>query len=286
MKILKLDTLNPYLALLFFLFSMTSVYADSRPSWQPDFRHNSPVLIDVVDDQGRHLKQYPTDSRGYNTQRAYLEAVKGKRYQVRIRNTSNRRIGVVVAVDGRNILNGKKSYLRSNEKMYVLDPYETANYKGWRSAKNRVNRFYFTSAGDSYSNAWGDRSALGVIVIAVFQEKQRQYYRGKHRNSFNSEAAPSASNRASGESTGTGYGRGEYSPSVNVHFVANKNPSNKYFYKYEWKNTLCKRGIINCNRYQKKPRNNNRFWHDNDNGYAPPPPNFNKRPWDDYDPNW
>lgn len=269
MKNIKTYIANPYLAFFLFLFSISNAQADSRPFWQPS-HNNSGVRIDVIDDRGQYLKQHPTDSRGYNTQRAYLEAVKGKRYKIRIRNTSNRRIGVVVAVDGRNILNGKKSYLRSNEKMYVLNPYETSSYSGWRTGKNRVNRFYFTSAGDSYSNAWGDRSAMGVISIAVYNEKQRRY-RKKQRNNFGNDAA--ASSRAFSESAGTGFGHEEYSPSVNVNFVANHKPSSKYFYKYEWRKTLCKRGIINCNRYEKNHRRNNRFWPADNNGYAPYPPN-------------
>jgi len=265
---------SSYALLLSLLFSITGV------------AHASPVRIDVIDDSGHYLKKYPTDSRGYRTQRAYLEAVKGRRYKIRIRNTSNRRIGVVIAVDGRNILTGKKSYLRSNEKMYVLDPYETANYKGWRTAQNHINRFYFTSAGNSYSNAWGDRSAMGVIAVAVFNEKQR-YYRRKYRNNFNNKAAPSAS-RSYSESTGTGFGRGEYSPSVTVRFIAENKPAQKYFYKYEWKSTLCKRHIINCYQYNDNRRNKNRFWpEENNGGYAPYPPNYPRyprfEPWDDYD---
>ncbi len=277
---------TPFVAFFILILSMTSVNANSKP-WMP--YNNSAVRIDVVDDRGHYLKQYPTDSRSYNTQRAYLEAVKGKRYQIRIRNTSNRRIGVVVAVDGRNILTGRKSYLRSNEKMYILDPYETANYKGWRTAKNRVNRFYFTSAGDSYSNAWGDRSAMGVIAVAVYNEKQR-YYKKKYRNSFGDRAAPSSNLSYKSESAGTGFGKEEYSPSVNVRFIAKNNPSKKYFYKYEWRSTLCKRGIINCNRYRNNRRNNNRFWPEDNGGYAPYPPgrppippDFYIDPWSDFD---
>ena len=239
---------------------------------------NSPIQIDVIDDSGRALNEYSSNNSRYNVQRTYLEAIKGKRYQLKIRNTSNRRIGVVVAVDGRNILTGRKSYLRSNEKMYVLAPYETSVYKGWRTSKNHVNRFYFTSAGGSYANAWGDRSAMGVIAVAVFNEKRRHSYK-KHNKGFNSgRSSPSQRGYFSDESTGTGFGQEEYSPTRKVQFRALSTPSFKYFYKYEWKNTLCKRGIINCSYYENN-QNNNRFWpketnYRNNNGYAPYPPDF------------
>jgi len=277
MKSQKFNLFAKLVVLASLVLTISTVQA-KKPYWDSDSR--SPVRIDVVDDRGRVLNQYSADSRGYKTQRTYLEAVKGKRYQLRIRNTSNRRIGVIVAVDGRNILSGSKSYLRKNEKMYILDPYETANYKGWRTSKNRVNRFYFTSAGDSYSNAWGDRSAMGVIAVAVFDEKRKQYYNKKYRrNDMNKGMAPSRRGYLAEESTGTGFGREEYSPTIRVNFKAKNNPSFKHFFKYEWRNTLCKRGIINCNYYD-NDRRNNRFWpRESDNGYAPYPPGHYKKNW-------
>ena len=275
MKVLK--SITPLLVLLSLTIAAST--AQAKKSYWGENSHsysysNSPVRIDVIDDRGRALNQYTANSRGNKTQRTYLEAIKGKRYQLRIRNTSNRRIAVVVAVDGRNILSGKKSYLRQNEKMYVLDPYESANYKGWRTGNNRVNRFYFTSAGDSYSNAWGDRSAMGVIAVAVFDEKYKQYYKKHRRGDLSNKSAPSRRGYLTEESTGTGFGREEYSPTIRVNFKAKNKPSFKHFFKYEWRNTLCKRGVVNCNYYENN-HNNNRFWpRETNNGYAPYPPNY------------
>ena len=272
------NQLTKLMVFLSLLLTISTTHA-TKPSWGASTSpySYSPVRIDVVDDRGRTLKQYSADKNGYKTQRTYLEAIKGKRYKLRIRNTSNRRIGVVIAVDGRNILSGKKSYLRKNEKMYVLNAYESANYKGWRTGKNHVNRFYFTSAGDSYSNAWGDRSALGVIAVAVFDEKHKQYYRKHRRGDLSSKSAPSRRGYLADESTGTGFGREEYSPTIRVNFKANNKPSYKHFFKYEWRNTLCKRGIVNCNYYENDDDNNNRFWpRESNNGYAPYPPSHRK----------
>jgi len=280
MKSQTFKFLTKLMVLVSLTFTLSSVQA--KKLYWDSHSSRSPVRIDVVDDRGRALNQYSANSRGgYKTQRTYLEAVKGKRYQLRIRNTSNRRIGVIVAVDGRNILSGAKSYLRRNEKMYVLDPYESASYKGWRTSKNKVNRFYFTSAGDSYSNAWGDRSAMGVIAVAVFDEKRRQYYKKHRRGDSNKSMAPSRRGYLSEqESTGTGFGREEYSPTIRVNFKAQNGPSFKHFYKYEWRNTLCKRGIVSCNYYE-NDRRNNRFWpRESNNGYAPYPPGYIQK-WDD-----
>ena len=280
MKIKILSKFIRFVMTVSLFMGITNAQADST-FWEPSYS-NSPVRIDVIDDSGRALNKYSARNNGYKTRRTYLEAIKGKRYKLRIRNTSNRRIAVVVAVDGRNILSGRKSYLRNNEKMYVLDPRESATYKGWRTGKNHVNRFYFTSAGGSYSNAWGDRSAMGVIAVAVFNEKRTQYF-NKHRKGLSNKSAPARRGYFSDESTGTGFGRDEYSPTINVNFRANNQPTFKHFLKYEWRNTLCKRGIANCNYYE-NDHDRNRFWPKetrNNSGYAPYPPDFYLKSWDD-----
>ena len=96
--------------------------------------------------------------------------IRDSNYSVQIRNRSNERIGVVIAVDGRNVISGDRSNLSPNERMYVLGPYQQESYEGWRTGKNRVNRFYFTDEGDSYAGAWDDYSAMGVIAVAAFRE--------------------------------------------------------------------------------------------------------------------
>ncbi len=281
--------LSKYRLLTLALMSLVVVTASTSTAhanyeyWEDSnhYSSNSPVQIDIVDDRGRTMNQHNANSRKQGVQRAYLEAHKGKNYQLRLRNTSNRRVGVVIAVDGRNILTGKKSWLSKNEKMYILDPHETSNYKGWRTNKNHVNRFYFTSAGNSYAEAWSDRSAMGVIAVAVFNEIPQHPYYNKHKKyspNAKGKGAMGKSRRGylNNESTGTGFGHEEHSPTVRVSFKAENKPVAKHFLKYEWRNTLCKRGIIECGDYQNN-RSHNRFWpRETNNGYAPYPPGHYK----------
>jgi hypothetical protein len=187
-----------------------------------------------------------------------------------VRNRLNRRIGIVVAVDGRTIISGKKSWLRNSERMYILEPYESGEFSGWRTGSDRINRFYFTSAADSYAASFRDESAMGVIAVAVYPEVRRydppwfdssqELTRDKTARS----AAPSA--RAEEKSAGTGYGREEYSPSTTVAFEPESHPLEKIFLKYEWRSTLCKKGIIRCGG---KREPHNRMW--DEEGFAPPP---------------
>jgi hypothetical protein len=110
-----------------------------------------------------------------------------------------------------------------------------------------------------------------VIALAVYNEKPRILYRRNQSNSFSSKRArPAASAQA--DEAGTGFGREEYSPTVKVHFKPQNRAAVKHFYKYEWRSTLCKRGVIQCYDRPKKPRN--RFWPKEN--YAPYPPGMNR----------
>jgi len=231
------------------------------------------VSVEVVADQGYIFPAYPVSASPGNY-RAYVQAEHNARYGLRIRNHTDRRVGLVVAVDGRNIISGKKSYLRNTERMYVLEPYGVTVYRGWRTGRDEVHRFYFTESSDSYAEAWGDQSAMGVIAVAVFAEKQRPMPRLKYEaRRYSNQAAPAApssrkyKSKSAESAAGTGYGEGEHSSSVRVEFRPEPYALEKHFYKYEWRETLCRKQIISCSR---PPRN--RFW--SDDGYAPPPPRY------------
>lgn len=259
-----------------------SACATDQPRWSnpnpdnypaPYSEYSNPISIDIIDDNGQIFNKHQQRDN-YKNHRAYVEARKGAHYKIRVRNRTNKRIAVVIAVDGRNIISGKKSYLRNTERMYVLDPYQSATYKGWRTGKNKVNRFYFTDAGDSYSAAWGDYSAMGVISAAVYKEVPRyeaqvDYYKKSTKARRGAMAA---------EEAGTGFGREEYSASRKVEFQPEQQHSGQYFFKYEWRNTLCQHEVLNC---YNTPYNSggNRFWPYNTDGngaYAPYPPSYRK----------
>lgn len=247
------------------------------------------IRVNIVADDGYRFPIYQADAKGV-TNRYYLQAEKNTRYGIQVKNQTDSRVGLVIAVDGRNIITGDRSDLRPTEKMYVLEPYASATYDGWRTAKNAVNRFYFTDAGNSYAEAFNDSSAMGVIAIAVFEEKyqpQREDWdetrsMERPRKSIAPEAAAPASpaplaragsrmkNSSSADSeAGTGYGEREHSPSVRVEFTPESRPMQRLFYKYEWKEVLCRKQIITCE--ERRPVRQNRFWPEDDN-FAPPPP--------------
>jgi hypothetical protein len=234
------------------------------------------VEVSIVSDNGRFLPFYPMKSHP-TLKKVYAEAIKGDHYRIIVRNKLNRRVGVVVAVDGRNIISGEKSWLNNSERMYILEPYATNEYSGWRTAQDKINRFYFTDVPDSYAAAFGDKSAMGVIAVVAYPEIKHYEptmdysYLAPEKNeraaAKDKAAAPSIQSSVS-KSAGTGYGREEYSPSHRVSFDPENRAAESILIKYEWRKTLCDLKIINCCRLNEY--SHNRIW-DND-GYAPPPP--------------
>ena len=238
------------------------------------------VNIEMVSDRGTVFQAGPyKDFRkdGTRVSKKYLEAKKGENYAIVITNNTPERVGVVIAVDGRNIISGKRSELRNNEAMYIVNACETARYDGWRTSKEQVHRFYFTDEADSYSvKTFSDSSAMGVIAVVVYREKERpqllqeQKREGSAAPAPSAKKAPQSADRAlAKENAGTGFGDAQYAPVITVQFEPERNPVQKTLVKYEWREVLCRKGILSCNR-----EIGNRLW-DND-GYAPYPPGYPK----------
>jgi hypothetical protein len=240
------------------------------------------VDVRVVSEDGVEFARYKTYPRlGQQASYFYVEAVKGGRYSIQVTNRTGRRIGVVIAVDGRNIISGKKSDLKPNERMYIIRPYETNILEGWRTGMDRTNRFYFTEPSDSYAEkVFTDDSAMGTIAVAAYGEKVSDVPLCSQKPSRLNEAPPGAATPAPRESpsangpeqkkdkeAGTGFGETTYSPAQRVQFEPEHTPADKVVLKYEWRSELCRKGIINCG-----PRN--RFW-PGDSDFVPIPKGFN-----------
>jgi hypothetical protein len=272
---------------LVFVFCTTGIWAGTV---------GDAVEVRIMTDDGQTLPTYPVKISPH-VRKVYAEAIKGDHYRIEVRNLLNRRIGLVIAVDGRNIISGTKSWLKNSERMYILEPYGWGAYSGWRTAQDRINRFYFTDVPDSYAAAFGDESALGVIAVAVYPEARQcdppQSLSKRSTPLLNAQegkgtgkadkapASPPVSGAAKDnlekkaarseqvlESAATGYGREEYSPSRIRAFVPEKQATETIFLKYEWHSSLCRLGVIEC--AQPPRRRPNRLW--DNGGYAPPPP--------------
>ena len=237
------------------------------------------LQVEVIADDGRVFPLYALSSTRPGTQRAYLEAVNGKNYAIRVRNNSPYRRGLVIAVDGRNIISGKKSELLSSERMYILEPWQSASYRGWRTSQSSINRFFFTTSKNSYAEAWSDRSAMGVIALAAYNPKparvvQPKVYSpgkpGPNDSAMEAEVASADSAfRKEKRQAGTGFGEQQYSHARVVAFSPQSGAAEKIFLKYEWRQTLCEKRVVDC-----YPEPGNRFWPQQEDsyGFVPYPP--------------
>jgi len=241
------------------------------------------IEVEIVADDGRVFARYDLASRSQRGQlRAYLEAERHRNYGIRVRNRTAGRIGLVIAVDGRNIISGQKSDLLASEPMYVLGAYQQATYEGWRTSDSNVQRFIFTDAQNSYAEAWGDSSAMGVIAVSAFRELPvAQPQRRSGRRSMAPSANAPGEARAeksleSADAAGTGFGDSHESRSVRVHFKPQRYAFAKQFLKYEWRESLVRLGVIR----EAPPAN--RFWPEQlgqAQGFAPYPPGYwHRRP--------
>ncbi len=112
--------------------------------------------------------------------RRYFQAQRGRNYALLVRNRTDRRVGVLIAVDGLNVVNGERSSLRRNEAMYVLDPWETATIRGWRTSLEQVRQFVFVDEERSYAERTGQANGdMGWIRVLAFEERRPLAWLGR-----------------------------------------------------------------------------------------------------------
>lgn len=193
------------------------------------------VRVTVIGDQRGPLAQYPAyrHDKYWHGSTTSIEAQQGERYQIRVENRSDERLAMVISVDELNIISGKKSYLSPKESMYVLNPHQTGTFSGWRSGMGHVQRFYFTSAEDSYSARLGRDTQLGYIKVAVFREIRPVIFE-PYKSGFAEEKMRSSSRKSMEDEAGTGYGETTWSPVQETEFNSESRPSQNVVIKYEW----------------------------------------------------
>jgi hypothetical protein len=124
------------------------------------------IDVQVVDrDSGETLTPIPWRGEWWIAGRP------GARYAVTLVNRGAQRMLGVLAVDGVNAITGDTaSWSQSG---YVLGPYERSQVAGWRKSMDRIAAFEFTALPDSYAAQTGRPANVGVIGVAVFNERRR-----------------------------------------------------------------------------------------------------------------
>lgn len=167
-----------------------------------------PLVAVTVEVDGSPARLYAAPD---GSDRWYLEAREGSAYAVTVANRTYERLGVVIAVDGLNVISGGRQrwpswWGRSDPgRMYVLQPWGAATVQGWRTSLDEVRRFTFVDEEISYATRSGKTtSKMGWIEIAIFRERERSGLLGLSREKRESPAEKSgardeeaASDRAS-----------------------------------------------------------------------------------------
>jgi len=131
--------------------------------------------------------------------RHYVVGTPAHEYALRIRNTTGGRILVVTSVDGVNVVSGDTA--APAQSGYVLPPWGSVEIAGWRKSLDRTAAFFFTEHDNSYAARTGRPHNVGVIGVAIFQEKVRPIaWQPFARQRLAAEQPPSAAPAPSSES--------------------------------------------------------------------------------------
>lgn len=135
--------------------------AAARPGESP--ARSGPWSVELVDESGAVLPTYVQGGR------AYVLGTLGRRYAVRVRNGSPRRVEMVVSVDGRDVIDGKPASF--SKPGYVVDAWGEVLVDGYRLSEASVAAFRFGTVPRSYAARTGDVRDVGVIGVALFPER-------------------------------------------------------------------------------------------------------------------
>jgi hypothetical protein len=113
---------------------------------------------------GSRLPAYP--ARGT----LYVEALKGREYEIRLRNPYPVRVAVALSVDGLNTIDARHTSAAAARK-WVLEPYESITISGWQMSLTDARRFQFTTEERSYGSWLGKTNDLGDISAVFFRER-------------------------------------------------------------------------------------------------------------------
>lgn len=258
--------------------AQSSRYRATRSHWEAQG-----ALVDVqVRVEGETLPLY---FKPGTSDRHYFQAFRGRNYALVLTNNTSQRVGVVVAVDGLNVVNGDRSSLSRHEPMYVLDPHESATIRGWRTSLNEVRKFVFVDEERSYAERTGQANGdMGWIRVVSFREKQPlSWFRNEgrvrrdldERSATPESAAPPSAAKPQAESfrgngptadanPGTGWGERSRDRVRETEFEAVRQATDHLVLRYEYAAGLRALGIVpGSNRLWDRERGNL--------GFAQPP---------------
>jgi hypothetical protein len=152
------------------LMACSPAYAKRMP--QPDQPQQvavpepvqSPYTVELLGADGRSMTTYELNGRHY------VLGAAGERYTLRVTNPTDRRVEAVISIDGLDAIDGQTADF-VNKRGYVVPPRGELRVDGFRVSTSHVATFRFSSVSDSYAGRKGQDRNVGVIGVALFEEK-------------------------------------------------------------------------------------------------------------------
>lgn len=247
----------------------------------PTWARRGPYRLEVLDASGQPLRAFP------HAGRVWVLGTRGARYAVRVVNDSAQRVEAVVSVDGRDVRDGRPAAW--TKRGYVVPAYGQVTIDGFRLSEAEVAAFRFSSVEGSYAAKMGDARDVGVIGVAVFEERAPEPVRLPAAEDAEPHAraappAPAPEAQASGAARksearpglGTAFGERRESPVVHVGFErARESPDAIVTVRYDDRDGLAAVGIdVDGRRAREEALRRERAEPFRGSGYAEPPPGW------------
>jgi hypothetical protein len=159
----RIRSFAPMLGLLAGLLAAPTP-AEARSVRPTGWAAAQPVTVSIV---GEHGDALPAVAHHGTT---FVAGELGHRYEIVLTNQTPDRLEIVVSVDGRDVLSGKRADFRK-QRGYVIEPFGTVRVDGFRRSLDHVAAFRFADIDDSFAARHGAPQNVGAIGIAVFRER-------------------------------------------------------------------------------------------------------------------
>lgn len=141
---------------------------DERYAYPGVFPLRGGVLtLSIVEDDGDPLPALTLGGQ------QYVVGDEGDSYAIVLTNNSPGRFEIVASVDGLDVIEGQDAEV--TKRGYVLAPWGTLSIEGFRDSHETVRAFRFGEIQDSYAVGRGRGADVGVIGVAVFEERGFQW---------------------------------------------------------------------------------------------------------------
>lgn len=147
------------------------------------------LTVSITDDDGDPLPSLYVGGTDYVIGEA------GDRYQIEVKNHTAGRFEIVASVDGLDVLDGGDGSF--DKRGYLVSPWSTLTIEGFRDSYETVRAFRFGDVEESYAVQRGKGRNVGVIGVAVFEERgfrwgvdDDELRRRRNANPFPSRFAP------------------------------------------------------------------------------------------------